>query len=141
MPTRLPTAVLDAKGAFIKDPQRKRPNEPRTDKPLGGPPARLSDDLKRIWKQLQKEAIPGVLMHSDRTAFELLVKLTLKMQNDELSNVAQMNLLRDMCARFAMTPSDRAKVQVSTPPKSSLDRFRKPPASKPLGNVSTNTLQ
>lgn len=141
MPRRVPTAILDAKGSFLKDPQRKRVNEPTSDKPLGPAPARLSDDCKRIWKQLQKECCPGVLLRSDRTAFELLVKLTLKMQNDELANVAQMNLLRDMCARFGLTPADRTKIQVSTPPKSSLDRFRKPPASKPLGNVSTNTLQ
>lgn len=79
---RTPTVVLDAKGAFTKNPNRARPDEPTTDHPIGNPPSYLSKDEKKIWKERVKQAIPGVLKYSDRTAFELLVRLDNTMRND-----------------------------------------------------------
>jgi hypothetical protein len=73
--THTPTAILEAKGSFIHNPQLKRPNEPRTSKPLGPPLKWLSPDEKVVWKDLAKQALPGVLMFSDRAAFEMLVCL------------------------------------------------------------------
>ena len=40
---------------------RKRSAEPTTDQPIGNPPTYLSKDEKKIWKELTKQSLPGVL--------------------------------------------------------------------------------
>ena len=77
-----PTAILDAKGTFIANPQRSREAEPSGNRPLGSPPKYLAAEEKKIWKELAKELLPGVAFQSDRTAFELLVRLTYKMRSN-----------------------------------------------------------
>jgi len=129
MSNHKPTAVQDAKGYYQAHPERKRPAEPTTSEPLGPPPERLSADLKTLWHELAAEVLPGVAKQSDRTAFELLVKLTLRMRNDELRNSAEMTQMISLLGRFALTPADRSKVVVSTPQQSALSKFlsnRKP---------------
>ncbi len=120
---RKPTAILDARGAFIKNPQLRREAEPTTDEPLGGPPERLSAELKTLWHELAAEILPGVAKRSDRTAFELLVKLTQRMRDNEQANTAEMTQLISLLGRFALTPADRSKVVVSTPTASALSKF------------------
>lgn len=121
---RTPTSILDAKGAFAKNPNRARPNEPTTDQPIGNPPSYLSKEEKKIWKERVKQAIPGVLKFSDRTAFELLVRLDNTMRNDRANmKVSEMSLLVSLCSKFAMTPADRSKVNVEQPKKSNLQMF------------------
>src|SRR5579871_2522191 len=108
---RTPTAVLDAKGAFGKNPDRKRSAEPTTDQPIGNPPTYLSKDEKKIWKELAKQSLPGVLKYSDRASFELLVRLTSTMRSDYANmRVAEKSLFISLCSRFALTPADRSKV-------------------------------
>lgn len=123
---RKPTAILDAVGAFIINPQRKRPNEPKSDRPLGTPPKYLSKEEKKIWKEIAKRLLPGVGLESDRDAFELMVKLTYRMRtNDPNMLGADRNLLVSLWSRFAMTPADRSKVTVDNPKESALSTFMK----------------
>src|SRR5437667_9262488 len=65
-----PTAILDAKGAFLTHPERRRPNEPYETRPLGSPPKYLSDEAKKLWKEIAHNLLPGVSKVSDRHAFE-----------------------------------------------------------------------
>ena len=123
MSNHKPTAILDAKGSFISHPELKRTAEPTTDKPLRDPPVRLSADLKTLWHELAGQVLPGVAKCSDRVAFELLVKLTDRLHNDELTNTAQMTQLISLCSRFGMTPADRAKLSVDAPQESALSKF------------------
>lgn len=134
---RKPTAILDANGAFLANPDRKRPNEPSA-RSLGSAPKWLSKEEKRVWKELVKQAAPGVLMSSDRSAFELLVRLTCKMRTEFAAMTgAQMGQFISLCSRFAMTPADRSKVSVAKPKESVLSAFMKrkeapaPPAEAP----------
>src|ERR1019366_9435081 len=129
--THIPSAILDAKGSFIHNPQLKRPNEPRTTRPLGPPPKWLSPEEKTVWKDLARQALPGVLMFSDRNAFELLVFLTTKFRARTLDKAADRSLMLNLSAHFAMTPSDRARVSVEQPKESKLAKFLKQP--KPTG--------
>jgi hypothetical protein len=76
-----------------------------------------------VWKDLAKQALPGVLMCSDRNMFELLVVLTTKFRARTLDKAADRSLLLNLSAHFAMTPSDRAKVQVEQPKESRLAKF------------------
>jgi hypothetical protein len=126
----IPTAILDAKGSFIHNPQLKRPNEPKTTKPIGPPPKWLTPEEKVVWKDLAKQALPGVLMFSDRNAFELLVHLTSQFRQRAKTSQGDKSLLLNLMAHFAMTPSDRAKVQVETPKESALSKFLKHPTAK-----------
>jgi phage terminase small subunit len=121
---RTPTALLDARGAFSKNPDRQRPAEPTTDQPIGSPPTYLSKDEKKIWKELVKQSLPGVLKFSDRASFELLVRLTSTMRTDYATmRVADKSLFVSLCSRFALTPADRSKVNVEQPKKSNLQAF------------------
>lgn len=136
---RKPTAVLDAEGSFIRHPERARDSEPETSssKPLGNPPSYLSVNQKRIWRELRKQMLPGVCFYSDRTAFELLVRLVCKMRDDTI-NRSEVSSLIALTSRFAMNPADRSKVAVEKPKESKLDKFLQRPSrsASPTAPVS-----
>jgi hypothetical protein len=130
--THIPSAILDAKGSFLHNPQLKRPNEPKTTRPLGPPPKWLSPEERIVWKDLAKQALPGVLMYSDRAAFEMLTCLTTVFRARGKMSQGDKSLMLILLAHFAMTPSDRAKVQVEQPKESKLAKFlRQPKATGP----------
>lgn len=120
---RTPTEILDAKGTFIANPQRSRPGEPKGSQPLGGPPTYLSKEEKKVWKDLAKQVLPGVAYQSDRTAFELLTRLTYKLRSGQMTKSSDMATLISLCSRFAMTPADRSRVVVDKPKESALSTF------------------
>jgi phage terminase small subunit len=120
---KIPTAILDARGAFITHPESKRPHEPKSDRPLGKPPKWMSDEEKEVWQELSDQALPGVIKESDRNLFALLVRLTAKMQSNEALRVGEMAVLISLGSRFAMTPADRCKVTVEQPKESALEKF------------------
>ena len=118
-----PPAILDAKGSFIHNPQLKRPNEPKTSRPLGPPPKWLSPEEKVVWRDAAKQVLPGVAFNSDRNTFELLVRLITKMRAGQMDRSSDMCQMVSLSARFGMTPSDRTKVSVEVPKESALDKF------------------
>lgn len=123
MAPRTPTAVLDARGAFINHPERKRESEPQDDRPLGGPPKYLTKSQKKVWKELATQLMPGVGKFSDRTPFEMLVRLTDRLRQGLMTKSADMLALIQICGRFGMTPVDRSKIAVEAAPKSKLEQF------------------
>jgi hypothetical protein len=127
---RIPTAIHDAKGSFIRHPERARENEPETEgkKELGDAPAYLSEFQKEVWAELSAQMLPGVCFESDRTAFELLVRLVCKMRTDSI-NRSEVSSLIALTGRFAMNPADRSKVAVEKPKESKLDKFLKRPTT------------
>jgi hypothetical protein len=126
-----PSAVSEAKGYFLQHPERKRPNEPKTTRPLGAPPKWLLAAERIVWKDLAKQALPGVLMYSDRNMFELLVCLTTQFRARTLDKAADRSLMLNLSAHFAMTPSDRSRVQVEAPKESRLAQFLRYTPAKP----------
>jgi phage terminase small subunit len=120
---RIPTAIQEAKGAFIHDPQRARPLEPKSDKSIGSPPKNLSPTEKAEWKSLVKQIPPGVLKESDRLMFGLLVRLASKLHSGAAMMVGETNQLISLSGKFALTPADRSKVSVEQPKKSELGDF------------------
>ena len=78
--SRKPTAVLDATGAFAKNPQRKaaRENEPEPNGPIGDAPDYFNQTELSIWDEYVDEAPAGVLTKGDRKTLELAVRLTAK---------------------------------------------------------------
>ena len=69
--SRTPTAILEAKGSFLRNPKRKmaRKNEPKPNGE-GEPPNSLTAAQKRAWRYLAGLLAPGVAKSMDRAAFE-----------------------------------------------------------------------
>src|SRR5215813_5284049 len=109
---RKPTAILEASGAFLKNPQRKRDSEVIPTGELGDPPSRLEREEIAMWHELAADLLPGVAKNSDRPAFELLVCLMVGFTRKRLSG-AELGQLTALQGRFGMTPADRSKVKAS----------------------------
>lgn len=105
---RKPSAIMEASGAFDRDPQRRR-KDPETTGELGRPPRHLKPDRAKIWKEIAKNLPVGVARNADRLAFEILVELTFQFRFGEVTG-AQLSNMSSLIARFGGTPSDRAKV-------------------------------
>lgn len=120
---RTPTAILDAKGGFLTHKDRQRPNEPISDRPIGNPPTSLSKEEKKVWRDLVKQACPGVLMESDRLMFAVLVRLATKFYTNAPMMAAETNQMITLSSKFAMNPADRSRVAVEKKPTSSLSSF------------------
>lgn len=107
---RTPTNVLDARGAFRKDPQRKR-EDPETVGDLGKPPAHLTAEAADCWKEIAKLAPRGVLTGSDRLSVEVASNLMSQFRLNPVEfPAAKLVRLEALLGKFGMTPADRAKV-------------------------------
>jgi len=131
-----PTAILDAKGAFLTHPERRRPNEPQETRPLGNAPRCLTAGQKKLWGEIARNLPPGVGKVSDRHAFEMLVRLMAKERADAINNNQRGQLIK-LLGSFGMTPADRAKISVESPPLNRLQHFlAKPKPVSPTPTVS-----
>lgn len=107
---RTPTNVLDARGAFDKNPNRKR-EDPEVAGPLKGAPGYFDAEQVAIWKEVVKAAPKNVVTESDRFALEIAVLLLQQFRSDPIDfTAAKLVRLETLLGKFGMTPSDRAKV-------------------------------
>jgi len=114
---RKPTAELERKGAFRKDPQRRRArgNEPSPTGDLGDAPYHLRIAEKRAWEELAKMAAPGVLTNSDRWLVEIACGLIAKHRDRSPRGglrSGELTSLISCLGRMGITPADRSKVGV-----------------------------
>lgn len=130
-PTRIPTAIQDAKGYYLKHPERRPTGEPAVAKPLGTPPKHLSADERKLWKELAKIIPPGVARFSDRASMERLVYL-FDRQRKHTITASEGSQLLNLFGRFGMTPSDRAKVSVDAPQDNKLQKFLNKKPTTPI---------
>ena len=113
---RKPTAVLELKGAFNKDPQRQRDAEPVPTDDIGDPPTapNFTAEHCKAWHEVVSIAPPGVLFNSDRLALEMFVCLLVEFRgNPNGFHQAKLGRLESLCGKFGMTPSDRSKIIVA----------------------------
>ena len=117
---RLPTNVLELRGAYKSNPQRKPKGEPEPVGDVGLPPVRFNAEQKEAWNDLVESAHAGVMCKADRIAVEVAACLLadFRTQGSECSS-AKIARLDSLLARFGMTPSDRSKVTGKTPEKKS----------------------
>ena len=109
---RTPSNVLELKGAFKKNPQRKRVNEPKSAGKIGirhiGP-----TDPKEIWDEIVSACAPNVLTVSDTIALEIACQYMSQFRLDpENYSNERVRILISLLAKFGMTPSDRAKLSI-----------------------------
>jgi hypothetical protein len=108
---RKPTKLLELSGAFDKNPNRARPDEPQDGRPLGDPPSRLPADVVPYWRELEQMVVGGVLTFRDRWAVELAARLMFKAVSGEIGS-AELSMLRSLLGSIGMTPADRSKLSI-----------------------------
>src|ERR1039458_6561198 len=113
---RVPTAKLEARGSFLKHPERKRArkNEPQPTGELGDPPKHLDRDEKAAWIYVASLLPPGVAKNRDRVAMEEIACLLVS------------------CRKRRATSADSSRVSASQPEK---------PKNDPWDRVQSPKLQ
>lgn len=110
---RTPTNLLDARGAFKRNPQRRRDGEPVVREPLGAPPVSLAGAALVAWNEIVMTAPIGVLTEADRLAVEMAAHLLAEFRTDPTAFLpAKLMRLQSLLGTFGMTPSDRAKLSI-----------------------------
>ena len=111
---RTATNILDARGAFQKDPQRKRPNEPKSTIAFrASAPAHLTAEQCAVWAELVTQIPAGVLTGSDAAVVEITAVLFAQFR--ELGADMPAGHLTRMCAlmgQLGLSPSGRASLVV-----------------------------
>jgi len=116
---RVPTATAEAKGSFIKHPERKkaRAAEPVPTKALADAPSHLGPTEQAVWFELMGKLPGNVAFDSDETSFEVLVCLVSAFRNRQSKGiphvVGEISAMNKLFTQFGMTPADRSKVKVS----------------------------
>ena len=115
---RIPTAKLEARGAYLKHPERKRArkDEPKPTGELGEPPKHLDRQEKKAWRYVASLLPPGVAANRDRVAMEEIACLLVSCRRKR-ATAAERNLLRGYLRDFGMTPADSSRVSASQPDK------------------------
>lgn len=120
---RTPSNVLDARGAFKKNPNRARPDEPAVDGEIGDPPERFTDGQRAAWFDFTLTCHAGVIGTADRIALEIAAVLLDDFRMNPVDMpAAKLARLDSLLGRFGMTPSDRSKVKA--PKKEAANAFK-----------------
>jgi phage terminase small subunit len=106
---RTPTELLELRGAFRKDPQRRRSVGPKAAAGIGEPPAHLKTEEAAIWHELVGNSPAGVLTSADRPVLEMLARLMAKFREDWLTG-AEFSILKSCLTELGWTPAARSKV-------------------------------
>lgn len=110
---RIPSNVLELKGAFDKNPQRRR-EDPKVEAGLGAPPDYFNEAESEIWREIEASAPEGVLARSDRIAVEMLVSLLVKFRARESLKAAERAHMLNLLSRLGLTAADRSRVAAPT---------------------------
>ncbi|MEW8230367.1 MAG: hypothetical protein AB2745_08590 [Candidatus Thiodiazotropha endolucinida] len=117
---RTASNILELKGAFRKNPNRARKNEPKVDTANVNkrPPAKLTADQKKTWRELIKAIPAGVLSNSDRIQVEIVACLLAEFR-DRKGQIPtdRITRLTTEMGKLGLNPSGRASLVVADNPK------------------------
>jgi phage terminase small subunit len=107
---RKPTAALELKGAYQKDPQRKaaRKDEPKPTGAVGPAPDFFDAAEVGIWNDLTGYGF--WLTDADRLMLEIAAKLMSMFRKDNLDGGGISKLITAL-SKLGFSPTDRSKVQ------------------------------
>ncbi|MFT5726218.1 MAG: hypothetical protein ACI8PB_000336 [Desulforhopalus sp.] len=114
--------VLNATGAFKKNPSRKR-NDAEGVGIIGAAPSMLSETEQELWEKIKTMVPPGVVTGSDELLLEVLARYWSKLRatpTDEIT-ASQVSTIIAGCNALCMTPQSRTKV--SAPVKERKNEF------------------
>ena len=110
---RTPTAILDARGAFKLNPNRRRDSEPVVKDPIGAPPESLTEQERQWWNEIVNRAPMGVLTSADYLPVIMAAKLMAEAMTDFAGMTpGRMARLHSLLGQFGMTPAERAKLSI-----------------------------
>ena len=109
---RKPVEILELKGAYKKDPQRRRPPSPKSAKAIGDPPDHLDEAEKTIWFEIIGISAPGVLVSSDRLVLARLCQLERKVRERTARDTETGQHLK-VLALLGLTPADRSRIALT----------------------------
>ncbi len=113
---RKPSAILEVNGAFKKNPNRRRNNEPKIDKPVGKPPVYFDKEQVKMWNEIKASLVDGVALFSDKFSLELLCNTLVQYRRDPFTfTAADKSQLKAMLSHFGMSPSTRANIEIVQP--------------------------
>ena len=128
---RKPTALL-VDPLFRHDPQRRRDGEPKSNGPVGAPPAHFDKQRRMLWDELLDLLPEGVAFRADRILMEVTVDLWAKIRNahkrgrGQKSEALPASVYAQFLAclgRLGLTPSDRSRIRVPEPSSRSTNPF------------------
>jgi hypothetical protein len=105
--TRTPTAILELRGAFKRNPNRRRPNEPLVTAPLPNAPRRLTKHVRLIWSEMQTNGF--WLTSADKFIVEIAATL-IAWHRDGNHKITP--LLIATLAKLGFAPKSRAALNV-----------------------------
>jgi hypothetical protein len=113
---KVPTAILDARGSFRKNPSRRREAEPEVTGSLSAPPDDFTPAEAKAWHMLAEKAPLGVLTDSDWPTVVMAAKLWAEFMSDSASfNTSRLTRLHRILGDFGLNPSDRASLSIPKP--------------------------
>ena len=121
-----PTNVLNATGAFKKNPKRKkeRLSIPIYKDPIGNPPDYFTVDKTALWNELKKKTPKGILHPGDRFILEGTVHLICELRLCPTKFSASMySILAKYLGMLGLTPVDRYKLDIIAPKKKEESEF------------------
>ena len=117
------TKILEARGAFKKNPNRARPYEPEVKEPFPkDPPKHLARKQKATWREIVSYCPFGVLTRADRFPVEVAACLLAEYREDP--DAMPTARIGRMCAEFGrlgLSPADRTRSQVPKGKKNEFD--------------------
>lgn len=114
---RTPTNVLEIRGAFDKNPNRRR-EDAKTTGEIGDPPTYLSEMERLAWAEIVQNAPISVLTSADRQIVELASRLMAESRVDFTEfTAAKLARLEAMLGKLGMTPADRSRVSAGNKDK------------------------
>ena len=107
---RQPVELLELKGSFQHDPQRRRPAGPKAKSPFGKAPDYFTAMEKTLWKELTSNGLPGVLTGNDRWLAEVACRMMAKLRSRDSMTASEMSALINAVGRLGLSPIDRQKI-------------------------------
>lgn len=110
---RKPSSLQERKGAYRKDPQRRRKDPKGKGTLPASPPAhlRLSAALAEIWREVVAALPPAVATGSDRFVVERLVRLLARSRSPRAAwKAADESQLRAYLNSLGLSPAARANL-------------------------------
>ena len=110
---RTPTTVLELRGAFKRNPNRKRDrqHEPLVTTPLPEPPAYLTADTTAAWSEMK--SCGYWLTSADKFLVEIAATLMSRYRGDELKS-ADTSLLIGLLGKIGFSPKERGALNLPT---------------------------
>jgi hypothetical protein len=113
---KTPTRILDARGSFKKNPNRRRENEPEVTDPLSAPPDDFTEAEAKAWHMIASKAPLGVLTDADWPSVVMAAKLWAEFMTDSAGfNTARLTRLHRILGDFGLNPPDRASLSIPKP--------------------------